>query len=317
MILDAEFLCPRLERLPIRLAFVTLHAGMRLAGDDEDSLGMHLRDFRQCLDDVLVALAARNEAEAEDHLAADEAELVLVIRGVEERHVRDAMRDDGDATRRNPIGTAEDALRPLAHDDHPIRGGGDLAGHFALIGIGLLQDGVERGDDRNPQILKQPDDIGAGLAAIDAELMLQRDGVDLVHVQEIDGAAVVGNDLLADLELDLGRIVVTFRDVVHGKRPELGFRRFFLHGGEQIRRKRRNSAPARDVRSNDSDTRRGIQNSLWRHDLGPSPRAPTRPGRAWFPAGRCTAQTGSGSWLTSAAGIGPSAAHEPAPFHRR
>jgi hypothetical protein len=91
------------------------------------------------------------------------------------------------------------------------------------------------------------------------------------HVQEIDGAAVIGEDFLADFELDLGRIVVAFRNIVHGKRPELGFRRFFLHGGEQIRRKRRNSAPARDIRSNDSNTRRSIQNSLLRHDGGPSP----------------------------------------------
>ena len=198
-------------------------------------------DLRQCLDDVFVALAARHEAEGEDHLLADHAVLLLVIRGIEEGHVGHAVRNDRNPARRDAIDLAQDLGGALAHHHDPIRQAADGADDLLLVLVGLLEDGVEGGDDRHAQVLQQADDIVARLAAIDAELVLEADGIDAVHVEEVDGAAVVADDPLADLELHLGRVVVAERDVVHRHRPQFGVRRMRSSWRREDRRRRSRS----------------------------------------------------------------------------
>ena len=123
---------------------------------------------------------------------------------------------------------------------------------------------------------KQADDIVARLAAIDAELVLEADGIDAVHVEEVDGAAVVADDPLADLELHLGRIVVAARDVVHRHRPKLSVRRMALHGGEKIGGEGRDPATSRNVAADDGDLRGIVQRLVRKWHVRPLP-AQARP----------------------------------------
>jgi len=119
-------------------------------------------------------------------------------------------RGGDDDVRRRAVG---DHLAVCHHDD-AIRKAADGADDFFLVLVRFLKDGVERGDDRHAQVLQQADDIVSRLAAIDAELVLEADGIDAVHVEEVDGGAIVGDHPLADLELHLGRVIVAARDVV-------------------------------------------------------------------------------------------------------
>ena len=65
----------------------------------------------------------------------------------------------------------------------------------------LRQHGVQRGDDRHGQPREQRQDVAAGLAAEDAEFVLQRDDVELPGVQEVGGAPVILDPLaVVDLQ---------------------------------------------------------------------------------------------------------------------
>ena len=91
-----------------------------------------------------------------------------------------------------------------------------------LLGAGVAEHGVQRRDDRHPQVAQQPHDVAAGRAAEDAVLVLQADDVGVGEVEEI-GRPQVGVDLLLlDLEPDLRRVVVPLRNVVDRHHEAIG-----------------------------------------------------------------------------------------------
>ena len=62
--------------------------------------------------------------------------------------------------------------RALRHDDHAGREPGELRQHAPLAGGRFAEDGVQRRDDRHPQVAEQGEDVVAGGAAEDAPKLL-------------------------------------------------------------------------------------------------------------------------------------------------
>ena len=86
--------------------------------------------------------------------------------------------------------------------------GSELVHHAALQRIGLGEDGVQRRDDRHPELAQELKDVAPGLSAEDSVLVLDRDDVDRVDVQEVRGAAVRRELALGDLEPNARRVCV-------------------------------------------------------------------------------------------------------------
>ena len=83
-----------------------------------------------------------------------------------------------------------------------------LAHDRRLIVGRVLEDSVQRNDGRHPQRVHEIEDVAAVVAAEDAVLVLDRDQAHATVVHELRSARVVGLDVLPNLELDLGRILV-------------------------------------------------------------------------------------------------------------
>ena len=102
----------------------------------------------------------------------------------------------------------------LGHHDHAGGELADLTQHAALLGAGVLEDGVQRCDDRHAQIAQQPNDVAAGRTAEDAVFVLKADDIRVSEIEEI-GRTQVGVDLLLlDFEPNFRRVVVTLGNVV-------------------------------------------------------------------------------------------------------
>ena len=87
-----------------------------------------------------------------------------------------------------------------------------------LVGAGLTQNGMQRGDDRHSQFAQERQNVAAGRSAENAELVLQADNVDIADVQEIGGAQIGGQVLLLNLEANHFRIIVAAWNVIDGDR---------------------------------------------------------------------------------------------------
>ena len=113
--------------------------------------------------------------------------LALACVGLDEGEVGNAVRDDLDLLGRHADRRCRSSSRALlGHDDDAAPTASMIAlEHGALRRRRLGQDGVQRRDDRHGQPRQQRQDVAAGLAAEDAELVLQRDDVELAGVQEV------------------------------------------------------------------------------------------------------------------------------------
>ncbi len=134
-----------------------------------------------------------------------------------------------------------------AHDDDSLGELEDLVEHRALVGVRRVEDGVERRDDRHPQLAQERADEAARLAAEDSELVLEADHIDGVHVEEVGGAPVGGEVRLGDLEADAGRIVVPCADLVHRQDEAVGVGGLVRDRVREVRGERGDAALARRV----------------------------------------------------------------------
>lgn len=202
-------------------------------------------DRGERVNDVLDALVRREEPEGEDHRAAFDPEPVLAParRGQE----RNAMRDEIDLVRADAMHVPQERPPRGTHDDEPLREGSKLVHHAPLQRIGLGEDGVQRRDDRHPELAQELKDVAPGLSTEDSVLVLDRDDVDRVDVQEVRGAAVRRDLALGDLEPNARRVCVAPTGIVHREDEALDLRVRAGDGAAQIRRERRNSALTRQV----------------------------------------------------------------------
>ena len=88
---DAELLTSRFEHQTIRLSLVLDDVWMRGAEDDVHGVRVDGENRRQCIDDMLDAFVAGQQAERQNHGLAVDAQSVLA-RGID-RHVRNPVRE--------------------------------------------------------------------------------------------------------------------------------------------------------------------------------------------------------------------------------
>ena len=86
--------------------------------------------------------------------------------------------------------------RKLAHHTQAVRKLGNLLHDAELVGVGLAQNGVQRGHHRHLQAAQQMQDMASGRAAENSILMLQTDHVDAVEVEEFCGLLIRGQIVL-------------------------------------------------------------------------------------------------------------------------
>ena len=101
---------------------------------------------------MLDALVGRKQPERKRHQPAANAELILVLIGIDERRVGDAVRDQVDLGLRHAVDSPQERPGPLGHDDDAGGQGGQFLQDPPLIDVRLAQDGVEGRDDRHPQV---------------------------------------------------------------------------------------------------------------------------------------------------------------------
>jgi hypothetical protein len=148
-----------------------------------------------------------------------QAVLALDRFGVLGRKVGDAVRHDRELVRLDALALLQDAPGGLGHDDEPVRARRHAVCR-ALLGRRRLEEhGVERRDYRKPEPLEQLEQVGACLAAKDAELVLDVEHVVRRLVQPVGERDLVFQDLLACLPHHLCRVCiagpVAHRDHVH------------------------------------------------------------------------------------------------------
>ncbi len=147
------------------LALVANEIRVGRADDRVQHVGMPGRYGGHGLDHVSNALIGRQEAERHHDLASLPTEPRLQFRGVAQRSVRDAMRDNEDLAGRNPIALRENVGAARGHDN-------DLGGpcqqplHYHFFRFGrLVEDGVQGHDQRNVQRLDELENVRSGFAS--------------------------------------------------------------------------------------------------------------------------------------------------------
>ncbi len=119
--------------------------------------------------------------------------------------------------------------------------------------VGFLQDGVERGDDRNAQIAQQREDEAARRAAINSVFVLEADDVGVAEVQVV-GRAPVGIEIVfAELEPHFVGIFVAFGQIVDGSDKTFDVGILLGHGVAQIAGERGDAALARKIIAEEGD----------------------------------------------------------------
>ena len=247
VLLDILFLGQPLQRPPVDFAVAPVYVRMGRAEDHVDHVRMLVQDVRQGADDVFVTLVGRKQTEAEQNRLALDVELILVIAGIDEGHIWNAVRNQVDLPGRYAIDFLKKLSAALAHDHQPVRQIGDLIENPALGGRGFSQDRVECGDDRHAQFPQQGQDMAPGPSAEDAVLVLERHHIHVIEVQKI-GRSTVGFDLFFRyLKADAGRIGIAFLNIVDGQGNALGMRMFGGYRLAQIGREGSDAAPAGQV----------------------------------------------------------------------
>ena len=104
-------------------------------------------------------LLGESRPKVKQHVLAFDVELVLVEIGVDERHVGNAVVNDVDFLRGDLVDLLQELAAALRHDDHPRRQGRQLPHDAALVGAGLAQHGVQRGDDRHAEVAEQGENV--------------------------------------------------------------------------------------------------------------------------------------------------------------
>ena len=122
------------------------------------------------------------------------------------------MGDDRDAVRRDAMDAAQDVGAVAGHDDDMVDPCQQPLDHRALGGVGLLENGVERGDDGQACRIEQVEDVRSGVATENAIFVLEPDRPRAAFLDPSRGVAIVGDAVEADgLDLvgvsDVGAVV--------------------------------------------------------------------------------------------------------------
>ena len=188
---DAERRCQRGELAPVRLALAPDQLGMGRAHDDVQRGRVGLDDGGHRRDGRFVALARPEQSEAQDDRAAFQSQLGLDAVGCHERQARDAVWHDLQAGWVDAVRAGQQCRRRGGHHDGRRDRADELAQDASLRRSRMLQDRVQRGDDRRAEGLDEVEDVRPVAATPDAVLMLDGDDIDRSRVDPARGAQVV------------------------------------------------------------------------------------------------------------------------------
>ncbi len=179
----SQFLGKTLQAQPVGFAFCAHEVRMGCPKHDIDQIGMLPGDLRQRLNHVLDPFARGEQAEGQQHLLVLDPELILEGVRIDEGRIRNAVRDQIDLGRGRTIDLPQNRAPALGHHDQPFRLPDDLVHHPALVGTGLLQDGMQGCHHRKVDLAQDCQNMVPRSAAIDPELMLQTEHVEAVEIE--------------------------------------------------------------------------------------------------------------------------------------
>ncbi len=178
VILDAEFAHTRHQALAIRLALFSDQVWMCRTEHDIHGVGAALQNRRHGVDHDFDALVGRQQAESQNDGPPAKSEFGLRRIGPDKRSIRNAVGNHLDLVIRDLIDACQQLATLSGHHDN-LRGRlDDTLHHRALRGRWLGQHGMERRDDRHGEARQQHEDVGAGFAAENSELVLQTNRVE-------------------------------------------------------------------------------------------------------------------------------------------
>ena len=245
------------ELQTVVLAALAEEVRMRGAEDNVDEARVLFDDFRQRLDDVLDAFVRRKQSEGQHDRAPGDVEMVFVKTRIRESHVGNAVRDEGDLFLRIAVNLAQHAARALGHDDNARGHVDQFLEDAALVLVGFFQHGMQGGDDGHTRAAEKSEQMAAGRAAEDTELVLNAKRVDVGEVEKV-GRADVGRHIgLGDLEADIVRIVVFPGPVGNGDDRTTPTRVGLGHGIAQVAREGGDATLARRVVAEEGDFAHG------------------------------------------------------------
>ncbi len=215
VVVDPKFAHACHQALAIGLTLVPNQIGMRRTEHDIDRVGAAFQDRGHGVDHDLDALGGGQQAECQNDRAAVKSEFGLGRVGLDKRKVGNAMGDDLDLVVRHAIDAAQQLASLVGHHDD-LRGRFDDAFHHRALRRGRLgQHGVQRRDNRHRQARQQLEDVGAGVAAENSELVLQTDDVEPAGIQEGRGAHIFFDAVIPDLQGDRSGIIIGLTVVGH------------------------------------------------------------------------------------------------------
>ncbi len=184
ILVDFVLLGEDFQAEPVRFAVFPQFVWMCGAEDNVDDFGELRQNLGQRIEHKLDTFVRREQAEREQHHPPLHAELVLEIGWIDESDVVNPVRDEIDLGRRGLVDFLEHPPSALGHDHKP-GGERDHAIHHALlIGVRFAQHRMKRCDNGHPQLAQKRQNVTAGRAAENAELMLQADDVHVADVEE-------------------------------------------------------------------------------------------------------------------------------------
>ena len=215
MLVHADLLRQPLERQAVSFPLVADQARVRGAQHDIDDVRELRDDVGQRVQHVLDPLVGRQQAECQQDLLPFHAELVFEKTGVRERHIRNPVRDDVDLFLGDFVNVPEKFCPLPGHDDQPRGKRKDFLEDLPLLARRLLEDGVECRYHRHAHRAQEAEHVPAGGPAVDPELVLDAQHVDVSQIQKICRPLVGPDFLPRNFEPNLRGIVVSFLPVIH------------------------------------------------------------------------------------------------------
>jgi len=154
------------------------------------------------------------------------------------------VRDDFDLLARHVVDGAQQLARFFGHHDDFDRGRDHAFEDVTLRDGRRGKDGMQRRHHGYGEVIEQRQDEAAGLAAENAELVLQRDDIEAAAIDELGGARITFDEIGLDRGGDRRRIVVRTALIVHRDDRGTGLRMRASDCLLQIRGERRNPATA-------------------------------------------------------------------------
>jgi len=201
MVLEVEILDDLLEIESIGFTFVFLHRRMCHAEHNIHDIRIGLDNLRHGPEHHFDALALANQAERQDGPLSLQTELVLVVVAVNEGQVRNSMGDESGFLRVDSVNLAQHSHPALVHSHDEIGTLTYVRHRPVILGRGLIENRVERGDDGRFESLEQQAQIGTGFPAKKTELVLHRNQIHMAEVDVVGRTDIVPANILANLEL--------------------------------------------------------------------------------------------------------------------